>query len=1260
MKASASLLTFGLLMLSTSCALQQPPPATATASEGERPNDAVSALVRRAHEMAPTDPAEASRLLHQALQSLRAAPATPSSSRLELAVRWYRLGLLRVALISGTISPEQLGLYRNELADLDTTPPDKLLQGTAQVFLLELALLRPTDADPVVAARRVLASFPALTSGPATALESGDVVSRATVRLLAGIALGRVPEHSAEARSLLSSVTESAVDPRFRLWLPRGHETLVTIQADRQEFGDALRMLQQLPEAPGEELLAKTRAALVVTLRAVSVREHEPAKQAASIALALVPQLADPVKQGYVLVSLVGPMIDLGHPADAESLYGRAMQLLGTQESAVSVLFSGLQDQVLPTVDRLRAYDTGVQLLEKTLALPLVASQPSRSMTLYPPLARYYGALGNGPALWTTATKAFQTHWSGPKWDSVIDIWLTLSSFLRPADPAGAAAHYVDALRVALVSAPRLLPAALRRTLDIAVDIGRYQDAMDFAMIAAGLGHVADRSDDLVLLLVRAGEAMTDLGHFDLAHGTLTLALVHAPTQSDLRDRALLAVSKLHLLTGDIPGGLHLLGERSRKRSQPTPADRLARYFAEYEAHLGETLHRGGDLLRAEQAYENCVELVTGLWRLPETEAMCRAGLVEIHEALGEWASRNDQLKRMTDTVGRGASYSAVAALYSDSLGRLLRWDDPDLIAPYIEHLRQAFATAPPTVPVLAYRLMFDTLHEWVQWRRGGAEVDISRVRATLALLSAHPYWSTRELGPLMVSARLLQKVGRQDLALTLLNELLQRVELARALLDDDRMRVTLEDAVRPPFDFVVDLHLSRGSLGVVDALTVHEANRGRAAVVPGTESRTTALAQEQSDATDACRSRRAQLAAALKTSRSDVGRRTGEFLALILERGGCTGPLGPTAGAAQRLQLPDLDLRGIQGSLGKMAAIIVFRLRGTQPGAWVITEDKVLWRASAPLRVVEEQLLQLRTAISSPDDVPQSRLLRAAQLAYRGLLEPLAGDLVGKTRLVVIPDGRLFEVPLEAFMPPDGPDAGRFLVETHEVSYHISLAGLRPRRTFEATAPHHKVLLMGDPLLEAGSTAVTGGLAPLPGVRQELNRLRQTVGVENSAVYTGPEATRAALQGSLSNLSVLHLATHGVVNERDPWGSYLLLSPPDPALTVWDLRALRIPAHLVVLSACDTGRGRLLHGQSSWGFATQFLRAGTKNVVVSVWRVEDASTATLMEAFYRGMGRDFSAIARSLRDAKLSLLAEGRWAHPYYWAPFIHYGPPD
>jgi len=93
------------------------------------------------------------------------------------------------------------------------------------------------------------------------------------------------------------------------------------------------------------------------------------------------------------------------------------------------------------------------------------------------------------------------------------------------------------------------------------------------------------------------------------------------------------------------------------------------------------------------------------------------------------------------------------------------------------------------------------------------------------------------------------------------------------------------------------------------------------------------------------------------------------------------------------------------------------------------------------------------------------------------------------------------------------------------------------------------------------------------------------------------------------------------------------------------------------VLSACETGVGRVLGGEGVQSFASHFLAAGAKNVVVSLWRVEDRSTAELMKEFYTAMKPEFNRFGRALRIAKLKLLNDERWAHPYYWAPFVLYG---
>jgi CHAT domain-containing protein len=121
---------------------------------------------------------------------------------------------------------------------------------------------------------------------------------------------------------------------------------------------------------------------------------------------------------------------------------------------------------------------------------------------------------------------------------------------------------------------------------------------------------------------------------------------------------------------------------------------------------------------------------------------------------------------------------------------------------------------------------------------------------------------------------------------------------------------------------------------------------------------------------------------------------------------------------------------------------------------------------------------------------------------------------------------------------------------------------------------------------------------------------------------------------------------------------SYIALAGENGNLLLDEVPRIPITADLVVLSACDTGRGRILAGEGVWGFQSQFLSAGAKNVVGTLWRVEDESTAEFMEEFYKGP--DLKEYANALRTAKLKLLRSEKWHRPYYWAPFVLYGNPS
>jgi CHAT domain-containing protein len=142
----------------------------------------------------------------------------------------------------------------------------------------------------------------------------------------------------------------------------------------------------------------------------------------------------------------------------------------------------------------------------------------------------------------------------------------------------------------------------------------------------------------------------------------------------------------------------------------------------------------------------------------------------------------------------------------------------------------------------------------------------------------------------------------------------------------------------------------------------------------------------------------------------------------------------------------------------------------------------------------------------------------------------------------------------------------------------------------------------------------------------------------------------------------VLHFATHGVVNNASPLYSYLVLAKDnlpngeDGLLEAWELMQLDLQADLAVLSACETGPGRIRPGEGVIGLSWALFVAGVPTTVVSQWKVESSSTAQLMHTFYQDWKAGQSP-ARAMQSAARQLLYNDRYSHPFSWAPFIAIG---
>jgi len=163
----------------------------------------------------------------------------------------------------------------------------------------------------------------------------------------------------------------------------------------------------------------------------------------------------------------------------------------------------------------------------------------------------------------------------------------------------------------------------------------------------------------------------------------------------------------------------------------------------------------------------------------------------------------------------------------------------------------------------------------------------------------------------------------------------------------------------------------------------------------------------------------------------------------------------------------------------------------------------------------------------------------------------------------------------------------------------------------------------------------------------------------------TGFEANLSLVEsGELSRYRIIHFATHGLINSEHPELSGLVLSlvdengkPQDGFLRMNDIFGLRLPADLIVLSACQTALGKEIKGEGLVGLTRGFMYAGAERVVASLWQVDDQATSELMQYFYRGMLKEGLRPAAALRAAQIEMSKSSRWSAPYYWAGFVIQG---
>ena len=256
-------------------------------------------------------------------------------------------------------------------------------------------------------------------------------------------------------------------------------------------------------------------------------------------------------------------------------------------------------------------------------------------------------------------------------------------------------------------------------------------------------------------------------------------------------------------------------------------------------------------------------------------------------------------------------------------------------------------------------------------------------------------------------------------------------------------------------------------------------------------------------------------------------------------------------------------------------------------------------------------------------------------QKLYEMLIRPLEPSLMDAGALVVVPFDLLHYVPFHALF-----DGTAYLGDRFIVSY-------------APTATIHRLFRERKQPSNAGALLIGVPDEAAPLIAQEIENIRSVL--PDARSFVGPEATKECLTREMESAGIIHIASHAIFRPDNPMFSSLQLH--DAALNFFDIYNLRTSASLVTLSGCGTGLSNVVAGDELLGLIRGFLYAGATSVVLSLWDVNDRTTANLMRSFYGYLAAGGTK-GQSLRSAMLCVREEH--PHPYYWAPFLLIGNPN
>ncbi|MEG4623748.1 tetratricopeptide repeat protein [Microcoleus sp. w1-18aA5] len=394
-----------------------------------------------------------------------------------------------------------------------------------------------------------------------------------------------------------------------------------------------------------------------------------------------------------------------------------------------------------------------------------------------------------------------------------------------------------------------------------------------------------------------------------------------------------------------------------------------------------------------------------------------------------------------------------------------------------------------------------------------------------------------------------------------------------------------------------------------------------------------------------------------------------------------------------QPLTLPEIQ----QQVLDENTILLQYSLGKNRSYLWVVTSTG-LTSYELPKQVdIETAAKDFLETITSPiqREIPQQVAQSSANLG-QVILQPAAAQL-GNKRLLIVPDGVLHYTPFQALTLAQtaGQNTNVPLIVEHEIITLPSASSLAILRQNygDRKPPGRTLAILADPVFSPDDERVKGKITQATTEKLEANNLglnqslrasnrqwpperlaftrqeAQTISslfpsASSSQILDFDASRTTATDGSLANYQIVHFATHGLANSKNPELSGIVMSMVDDKgnlvngfLRLTDIFNLKLAANLVVLSACQSGMGQNVKGEGMVGLTRGFMYAGAQRVAVSLWNVDDEGTSVLMQKFYQKMVQQKLAPAAALRAAQIEMMQQEKWKSPYYWAAFTLQG---